>query len=48
MSENLLLFVISQIIAAGAVYAAIRADLRELMVRMGHAEKRIERLEEGD
>lgn len=44
MTDHLWLFVISQIAVAGGVYAAIRADLRELMVRMGGAERDIQHL----
>lgn len=45
MTDYLWLFVISQIAVAGGVYAAIRADLRELMVRMTAAERDIQQLE---
>jgi hypothetical protein len=42
----ILLFVVSQVITAAGVYAAIRSDLREAMVRVTIAEKRLDRLED--
>lgn len=40
MSENLILFTVAQIMTAGGIYAAIRADLRECMVRISILEGR--------
>lgn len=34
MSDNVLLIIVGQIAAAAGVYAAIRADLRECLVRI--------------
>jgi len=42
MTENLMLFVLGQLATAAGVYAAIRADLREALVRISILEKRIE------
>lgn len=42
MSENIILFVLTQIAAAAGVYAAIRADLREHQVRIAMLEKQNE------
>lgn len=46
LGVQLALFVVAQLIAAGGVYAAIRADLREALVRVDLAEKRLTRLED--
>lgn len=43
MSENVILFIFGQVITAGGVYAAIRADLREALVRISILEKQRER-----
>jgi hypothetical protein len=40
------LFVVSQVITAAGVYAAIRADLREALVRVGQVERRVDRIED--
>lgn len=40
MSEQVLLFLIGQVVTAAGVYAAIRADLRECMVRISILEGR--------
>lgn len=37
--DTLLLFIIGQVATAASVYAAIRADLRECMVRISILEK---------
>lgn len=42
-AKDLILFVLAQIGTAGAVYAAIRADLREALVRISILEKHNER-----
>lgn len=42
MNDNLVLFIIGQLFTAGGVYAAIRADLREALVRISILEKRID------
>lgn len=45
MNETLWLFVVGQIVTGGSVYAAIRADLREALVRVRILEGRLDRLE---
>lgn len=40
MIEQLLIFALGQVITAAGVYAAIRADLREALVRISILEKR--------
>lgn len=45
MPENLALFVIAQLATAAGVYAAIRADLREALVRVKLLEGRMDRME---
>lgn len=40
MSENTIFFLVGQLIIAGGVYAAIRADLREHSVRIKALEDR--------
>lgn len=45
MGQDLALFVLAQLATAAGVYAAIRADLREALVRVGLVEKRVDRLE---
>lgn len=40
------MFVFTQLVTAGGVYAAIRADLREAQVRVSIVEKRMDRLED--
>lgn len=42
MSDTLILFVVGQIVTAASVYAAIRADLREALVRITLLEKRVD------
>ena len=44
MTEQLWLFVLGQVVTAGGVYAAIRADLREALVRVALLEKRLDRI----
>lgn len=39
------MFVVGQLATAAGVYAAIRADLREALVRVAMLEKRVERME---
>lgn len=39
-------FVLSQVVTAAGIYAAIRADLREALVRVNIVERRVERLED--
>lgn len=46
MSENLVLFLVGQVITAAGVYAAIRADLREALTRIAMLEHRVDRCEE--
>lgn len=41
MSSDVLLFMAGQLVTAAGVYAAIRADLREALVRISILEKRI-------
>jgi hypothetical protein len=48
MDQHVLLFLIGQILTAAGVYAAIRADLREALIRMREAERRLDRLETDD
>lgn len=38
----MILFIIGQIVTAGSVYAAIRADLREALVRISILEKQVD------
>lgn len=38
----MILFIIGQIVTAGSVYTAIRADLREALVRISILEKRVD------
>lgn len=45
MNDTFWLFVLGQIITAGGIYAAIRADLREALVRVSLLEKWRERQE---
>lgn len=45
MTGELAIALAGQIGVAAAVYAAIRADLREALVRVGIVEKRCDRLE---
>lgn len=45
MNEQLVLFIVGQVITAAGVYGAIRADLREALTRVAMAEKRLDRLE---
>ena len=42
-TQEFLLFAMAQAFTAAGVYAAIRADLRELMVRMAIIEKRLDK-----
>ena len=46
MIDSVWLFVLGQVITAGGVYAAIRADLREALVRVGLLEKWREKVED--
>lgn len=39
------LFLIGQVVSGAAVYAAIRADLREALVRVALLQERVARLE---
>jgi hypothetical protein len=41
-----LAFAFSQMVTAGGVYGAIRADLRESQVRVSLLEKRLDRIED--
>ena len=43
MTESLILFIVGQVATAAGVYAAIRADLREALVRISILEKHRER-----
>jgi len=43
MSENMIIFLVGQLITAGGIYAAIRADLREHQFRIGALERNCER-----
>lgn len=43
MSENIILFLLGQVLTAAGIYAAIRADLREHSVRIGALEKQYDR-----
>lgn len=45
MPDQLWMFVLAQLVTAGGIYAAIRADLREHQVRLAEHDRRIERLE---
>ncbi|MFY7915876.1 MAG: hypothetical protein ACOVPA_14560 [Rubrivivax sp.] len=45
LTGEIVLVIVGQIATAGGVYAAIRADLREALVRVKYLEKRMERLE---
>lgn len=45
MNQELLLFVLGQAATAAGVYAAIRADLREALVRVALLQERVSRLE---
>ena len=45
MSENMLLFILGQLATAAGVYAAIRADLREALVRVAMLEEWRRRVE---
>lgn len=45
MSEHLILFMVGQVVTAAGVYAAIRADLREALVRVRLLEDRMTRVE---
>lgn len=42
MSDTLIMFIVGQIATAASVYAAIRADLREALVRINILEKRVD------
>ena len=42
MSDTILLFIVGQLVTAASVYAAIRADLREALVRINILEKRVD------
>jgi hypothetical protein len=42
MTDQTWLFIMGQIITAGGIYAAIRADLREAMVRVSMLERKTE------
>ena len=42
MSDQFIMFLISQAVAAAAVYAAIRADLREALTRITHIEHELD------
>lgn len=46
MTQDIWLFVVSQVAVAGGVYAAIRADLREALTRIGLVERRVDRIED--
>lgn len=39
------LFIVGQLVTAAGVYAAIRADLREALVRVRYLEERVTRME---
>lgn len=43
MDKDIVLFLLGQVVTAGGVYAAIRADLREALVRISILEKRSEK-----
>lgn len=43
MNDNMIFFIVGQMVTAGGVYAAIRADLREALVRISILEKRVDR-----
>lgn len=43
MSEQIVLLLVGQLVTAGGVYAAIRADLREALVRISILEKQRDR-----
>lgn len=45
MTEQFWLFIVSQVAVGGGIYAAIRADLREALTRVGMLERRVDRLE---
>lgn len=45
MSENMVLFILGQLATAAGVYAAIRADLREALVRVSMLEEWRRRVE---
>lgn len=45
MNEQIILFIVGQLMTAAGVYGAIRADLREALTRVTMAEKRLDRLE---
>lgn len=45
MNEQLVLFIVGQLVTAAGVYGAIRADLREALTRCQLLERRVERLE---
>lgn len=45
MENSLWMFVIGQLVTAAGVYAAIRADLREALVRVALLEQRVLRME---
>jgi hypothetical protein len=46
VNEQLVLFVVGQLVTAAGVYGAIRADLREALTRCALLERRLDRLEE--
>ncbi len=45
LTSEVLLVIVGQLATAGGVYAAIRADLREALVRVKYLEQRMARLE---
>ena len=45
MSDQVWLTIVGQLLASAGVYAAIRADLREALVRIADLKERITRLE---
>lgn len=45
--DSLWMFVVGQLVTAAGVYSAIRADLREALVRVQLLEQRITRVEAG-
>ena len=45
MSDQVWLTIFGQLVAAGGMYAAVRADLREALVRIADLKDRVARLE---
>lgn len=45
LTSEVLLLIVGQLATAGGVYAAIRADLREALVRVKYLEERVTRME---